>query len=310
MKTVGVYFPDAHLDARKMAALGAAGHTVLGLDCIAPVFSVQHEAAALGCNVDWGSSPDQMPVVRGRLYDVNHEVEIPSDFLDRPSCRVVLEALELLRKDCGREVALVGKVFGPWTLSYHLFGTQEFLILTKDDPERVRGHLRRLKEVTVAFAMAQIEAGADALTLADHATGDLCSPQAYREFLAPIHAELAGRIPCPIVLHICGNTHDRISAIAETGVDCFHYDSRVTNARARSLAGRKMSLMGGVNNPQTLFCGKPSEVEKEVREAIEAGIDIVGPECAVPLLTPLENLKAVARAAASLEGDSCGKAGF
>jgi [methyl-Co(III) methanol-specific corrinoid protein]:coenzyme M methyltransferase len=71
-----------------------------------------------------------------------------------------------------------------------------------------------------------------------------------------------------------------------------------------------MSLMGGVNNPQTLFCGKPSEVEKEVREAIEAGIDIVGPECAVPLLTPLENLKAVARAAASLEGDSCGKAGF
>jgi [methyl-Co(III) methanol-specific corrinoid protein]:coenzyme M methyltransferase len=35
--------------------------------------------------------------------------------------------------------------------------------------------LDKLKEVAVLFGRAQIDAGADALTLPDHATGDLVS---------------------------------------------------------------------------------------------------------------------------------------
>ena len=43
-----------------MAALALAGHTVLGFDVVAPLFSVCHEAAAMGCNVNWGG-PNLMP---------------------------------------------------------------------------------------------------------------------------------------------------------------------------------------------------------------------------------------------------------
>ena len=45
MNEVGVHFPEAHLDAEKMAALAMAGHTVLGFDVVMPLFSVCHEAA-------------------------------------------------------------------------------------------------------------------------------------------------------------------------------------------------------------------------------------------------------------------------
>ena len=41
MDKVGVYFPEAHLDARQMAELAAGGYEILGFDTIAPEFSVQ-----------------------------------------------------------------------------------------------------------------------------------------------------------------------------------------------------------------------------------------------------------------------------
>ncbi len=107
-------------------------------------------------------------------------------------------------------------MFGPWTLGYHVFGVEPFLMATLLEPDAVRRALRKLIEVTVAFGNAQVDAGADALTLADHCTRDLCSPTAYRDFLQELHHELHERIRCPIVLHICGNTADRLGYIRST----------------------------------------------------------------------------------------------
>jgi len=60
MAETGVTFPEGHLHAEKMADLAMAGHTILGFDVVMPLFSVCHEAAAMGCNVNWGG-PDMMP---------------------------------------------------------------------------------------------------------------------------------------------------------------------------------------------------------------------------------------------------------
>ena len=49
----------------------------------------------------------------------------------------------------------------------------------------------------------------------------------------------------------------------------------------------------GINN-YTLLRGTPEEVAAQRDAAIAAGIDVVGPECAIPLTTPLRNLKAIA----------------
>jgi [methyl-Co(III) methanol-specific corrinoid protein]:coenzyme M methyltransferase len=191
----------------------------------------------------------------------------------------------------GDEAAVVGKVFGPWTLGYHVFGVEEFLVNTLLKPDAVKRRMRELVEVTVAFARAQIEAGADALCLGDHATRDLCSPEAYRDFLAETHAELAERIGCPIVLHICGDTSDRIKYIRETGVACFHFDSKVPTARARELAGGKMALMGGTSNLRVIRTGTEEEIVADVAEKVRYGIEVIGPECAVPLDAPWRNMR-------------------
>jgi [methyl-Co(III) methanol-specific corrinoid protein]:coenzyme M methyltransferase len=293
MRETGAFFPQAHLDVETMARLAIGGHTVLGLDMVMPLFSVCHEAAALGCNVDWGAV-DAMPDCGKPIWSRAEDVRIPSDFLMHPSCQTPLKAISLLKKRLGSAAAVCGKVFGSWTLGYHLFGVENFLIGTIDDAGQTRKIIENLLPATVAFAKAQIDAGADCITLADHATRDLCSPEAYREFVMPLHTRLAELIPAPVILHICGNTSDRVGMIAQTGLSCFHWDTKTgPPAEMRRLAGQTLSLMGGVSN-LLLLNGKPDEVTAQARRAAEGGIDIVGPECAIPLCTPLANLKAIA----------------
>jgi [methyl-Co(III) methanol-specific corrinoid protein]:coenzyme M methyltransferase len=291
MRQVGVFFPEAHLNAEQMAALAAAGHTVLGLDNVAPLFSVWHESAAMGCQVDWGTR-GRMPDCRYPLYDsITDDITIPDDVLDHPACQVPLQGIRLLRQRLGGEVAIVGKVFGPWTLGYHMFGVEEFLISTILNRDALRKAIASLRELIVRFGVAQIEAGADALCLADHATRDLCSPLNYRDFLMEVHRELNQRLACPLILHICGDTSDRIPYIKQTGIACFHFDSKVPAREARRLAGKQLALMGGTSNLEVIRRGTPERIRADAAEKIASGIDIIGPECAVPLDAPYRNIR-------------------
>jgi [methyl-Co(III) methanol-specific corrinoid protein]:coenzyme M methyltransferase len=296
MEKTGVFFPDAHLDPKKMAELAAGGYEVLGFDSIMPEFSVQQEAAALGCAVDWGS-PTMMPDAKTHPVKEVTQLVIPKNLLEKPSMKVVLDALELLRKNYGSHVGIIGKVMGPWTLSYHMSGVQDFLLWSLTDPDKVRGLLDRLKEVTITFARAQLQAGADVVVVADHATGDLVSPKTYQDFLLPIHQEINQRIGGPTILHLCGNCSDRLRLFVEAGFDAYHFEWQVDAKMAVQVVNREMSLIGNIANKDVLFGGTPEDVHQQVRYSMEAGVDILAPECAVPLQTPLANLKAIVDAA-------------
>jgi [methyl-Co(III) methanol-specific corrinoid protein]:coenzyme M methyltransferase len=211
--------------------------------------------------------------------------------------RVVLEALSVLRRHVGGKAAIVGKVMGPWTLAYHLAGTQNFLLqVGLGEKDKVNRMLRQLMPVTIAFARAQFQAGADAVVLADHATGSLVGGYHYQEYLLPIHQEMTALIEGPLILHVCGNCLDRLELFADAGFDAYHFEWQVDARVAVQKVGQRLCLVGNVNNPQTLLQGTPEDVRRQVRYAIEAGVNIIAPECAIPLTTPLENLKALVAA--------------
>jgi [methyl-Co(III) methanol-specific corrinoid protein]:coenzyme M methyltransferase len=296
MRMVNAWFPEAHSNPEVMARLAAAGHEILGFDTVMPVFSVVQEAAALGCQIDWGDQ-DNMPTVRTHPFAETASFRLAEGWLEAPSIQVVLQALRLLRQRLGDRVAIVGKVMGPWTLSYHMMGVEEFLITTKLDPARSLGSMQALKNVTLTFARAQIQAGADIICLADHATGGMISPSMYRDMLLPLHQEIFAAIGAPSVLHCCGNTTDRVKFFAESGVDCFHFESQVNLETAVAAARGKMTLMGNINNPTLLLTGSRTDVLRACRQAIDGGVQILSPECAVPLYTPIQNLQALVEAA-------------
>ena len=73
----------------------------------------------------------------------------------------------------------------------------------------------------------------------------------------------------------------------------YHFES--ANAPEKMVEGAegKIRLAGNINNPQILMQKGPEEVRQEVQRAIDAGVDIIAPECAVPLQTPVRNLKTI-----------------
>jgi uroporphyrinogen-III decarboxylase len=108
-----------------------------------------------------------------------------------------------------------------------------------------------------------------------------------------------GRYPCSsTVLHCCGNTTDRVRYFAQAGFDCYHFESQVNIQSAITDAGR-MALMGNINNPEILFRGTTEQVAAACAGALRAGMAILAPECAVPLTTPLENLRVLVKVAES-----------
>jgi MtaA/CmuA family methyltransferase len=157
--------------------------------------------------------------------------------------------------------------------------------------------LRQLMPVTIAFANAQFTAGADIVVIADHATRNLVGPHHYQEYLLPIHQELTAQVGGPIILHVCGNCSDRLELFAQTGMDAYHFEWQVDSKEAVRRIGDKLSLVGNVNNPRALLQGTAADVYQQARYAIEAGVNIIGPECAIPLTTPIENLRAIVEAA-------------
>ena len=179
---------------------------------------------------------------------------------------------------------------GPWTLAYHVFGVERFLLMSIDDPDETLRTLHKLKEISVLFGEAQIDAGADVLTFPDHATGDLVSGAYYDKFLLEIHQEMVERLPVPLILHICGKTTDRMDGIARSNMAAFHFDSKNDPQESMDIVDGRIALVGNINNPVTLYSKGPEEVREEVFRAMDAGVDMIAPECAIPLATKLENL--------------------
>jgi len=111
----------------------------------------------------------------------------------------------------------------------------------------------------------------------------------------PVHKKILNKLldrQGPIILHACGRTIDRIAYFSEAGFDAFHFDSRNDINTAIKEAG-DMLLTGCVNNPKVLFSGTVSDVVKQTREILDAGIRLVSPECAVPCAVSNENLRAI-----------------
>jgi [methyl-Co(III) methanol-specific corrinoid protein]:coenzyme M methyltransferase len=295
MEASDAWFPEAHLDAEKMARLAATAHDILGMDTIMPVFHSQLEAAALDAKTEWAEK-DNWPSTSEPTIDDPDQVRIPDDFLDRPTMAAATGAIRRLRQRYP-DVGIVGKVYGPWSVGYALVGIENFLIDVMLDPDRIKRYLDRILPACLMSARAQFEAGADAVMWCDHTTGDLCRAETYRDFLLEMHQRISAEMGGPSVFHCCGKTIDRVDYFAEAGWDVFHFESQVDAREARAIAGDRISLFGNLNNPTLLYQGTAEDVYRACWELLDAGVDGLAPEGSVPLVTKKDRLQAINQAA-------------
>ena len=291
---IGYFFPEAHHNAEVMTELALANHTVCGTDAVFPIFGAgTQEAGALGCTIDWGD-PDNLPAILDFIWEDPEDIVVPDDYLERLEIKTTLDSIRMLREELGDRVAIIGKTHGPWTLGYHLFGIQNFLMDTFRDPPKVHAILAGLKELQLTYAKAQIEAGIDVLQISNHITADLVRPDAYTTYLLKVDREIADEISVPIMLHCCGYTLDRIELFNKNGWAGYNFES--ANDAREMRAKATMCLVGNINNPLSILQGTPEDVEREAFYALNAGVDILAPECAVPVNGKLKNVIAIREA--------------
>ncbi len=301
MEKVGAFWPDGHEKGEVMAKQALAAYTVLGFDAVRVPFCQTFEAVALGCI----RKPGKIREIEGipgidhpPPYKIDDTPEFPADFLSRGYIPELLKAVEILKKEVGDEVPVVGGIIGPFTIAGSLLDSVPLLKATFKAPEKIRPFLDVGEKAGTALAKAMIDAGADIISIEDMtASPELIAPKTYRDYELEYQRKQIDAIPVPTILHICGNVDKIVEWMGQTHPTIISLEPKADTRLARQKCGPDMVLMGGVDTATTLFMKDAETVKEGCEELIEDGIQILAPGCAVAPGTPLENLLAMVETA-------------
>ncbi len=295
MAKTQAFWPDAHSDPEKMAALGVSLYRLAGLEAARIPFCLTVQAEAIGCAVNLGKD-DRPPAVVAHLQAQIDQLALPQDYLGRGRIPTVIRATELLRSRYPDLPVMVG-MEGPFTLAGHLVGIERFMLMTIRQRETVMNVVDTCTKASVEYARALIDAGADVIVPCDpSASPELMSPKDFSSMVKPKLQELAQAISKRGgigVLHICGRVQRIMKDMAETGFDSLSIEEKVDLSAAKALIGPKPTLVGNVSAANTLFLGRPEQVREEAKKALAAGVDVLAPGCGIAPRTPLENIRAL-----------------
>jgi uroporphyrinogen decarboxylase len=191
----------------------------------------------------------------------------PGDFL----------MLQYLIHTMGKDVAHFFAIPGPFRFSWQLRGGMEHLLLDYMKRPEMALDLARITTDFSKQAMGMAaDAGADVIALeGDLAfnTGPLMSPDQYRKFLKPFHAEIVefchGR-GMKIIKHTDGDYWKILDDMVEVGFDGIHpfQPQCMDIGEAKAHLQGKTAVVGNIDCSFLLPFGTEEEVEASVRDTI------------------------------------------
>jgi uroporphyrinogen decarboxylase len=297
-----VYNPDKAAQALADAAYD------FGYDCVIIDFDTCALAEAMGAKIVFeGEAPARIEAPAVKSVEDVKNIPIPD-----PACggRLPLwvETTRLLRKKVGGELAVMGRADqGPFGLLGLLYDTQDFMMALAD-PEKegdIFAALDVCARAGVAFAKAQIEAGADMTSIGDGMAGEsLISPEMYRKFAQPYEKKYKEMLGAGLLsLHICGKSNNIIEGMIDTGADILELDHYNDLDRTFATINGRCCVFGNIDPSGVLCYGSRRDVMEKCRGAIMTARRhqarfVLCPGCLIMANTPPENVRAMAEAAA------------
>jgi uroporphyrinogen decarboxylase len=208
-----------------------------------------------------------------------------------------LEAIRLFRQRAGGEVPIMGWVEGALAEAADLRGVSSLMLDFYDRPGWLEELLEKCAEVEIAFARAQVEAGADIIGLGD-AIASQVSPALYEQYALPYEQRIFAAVHelgALTRLHICGNTTKILPLMATSGADIIDIDWMVDMAAAAAAFGDKV-VCGNFDPLAIMLRGTPEQVRQATARCVELGgtRSFSAAGCEIPDETPHENLLAQA----------------
>jgi uroporphyrinogen decarboxylase len=303
---IGAPLSRYYQDYRVLCAANFAVQEAFALDILQAISDPYRETADFGAEILFPE--DALPLSKRPL------LAEPDDLrrLGRPNPAAGrrmsdrLEAIRLFREQRGGEVPIMGWVEGALAEAADLRDVSTLMTDLVDRPEWVTELLEHVTEVAVAFARAQVAAGADIIGLGD-AVASQVSRRAYRRFAQPYEQRIFAAVHemgALARLHICGDTTHLLADMAETGADIIDVDWMVDMRRAAEAFGDRAAVCGNQDPVAVMLQGTPETVYAATRACMAAGgprcINAAG--CEIPDGTPDANLLAQARALAGERG--------
>ena len=192
----------------------------------------------------------------------------------------VTEAVRLLVAELG-EVPLIGFAGAPFTLASYLVegGPSKDYARTKtlmvSRPDVWHDLCARLAQISAAFLVAQVEAGAQAVQLFDSWVGSLSAAD-YTAYVKPHSAavlEAIGRLGVPRI-HFGVGTGELLVELATAGADVVGVDWRIGLDEASRRLGGRYAVQGNLD-PALLAAPWPVVAER-VRAVVAAGSHALG----------------------------------
>lgn len=220
--------------------------------------------------------------------------------------QTIKEAYGIVRAKLGGEYSVALTAWGPFTLGARLIGEEFMMKALYRNPLFVEKVLSVALEILMRFCNSLLTSNSlDVILLGEPtASGDLISKRQFEQFVLPRIKEFTGWAKikgAKTIIHICGNTTDRLDLYPLTGADCISLDHKTDMSKARELLHGKICFAGNIDPVKVLLNGTVKEVEDTCRKVIKtAGIHggfILMPGCDIPPAVPYENIQQFMRTA-------------
>jgi len=157
------------------------------------------------------------------------------------------------------------------------------------------------EEVVYRYAIAQSEQGAHITSIGESLSGpDVTSPKMYKEYEWSYAKHLTERLKgknIPLAYHICGNATRIVGDMTETGAAVLELDYKCNLQKIKQATQGKTTILGVIDPSGVLALGTTDLVVEKVKEELNVlapgGGLILGPGCALPSITPPENIHAL-----------------
>jgi MtaA/CmuA family methyltransferase len=296
-----------YLDYRVLADANAAVQRDFHLDLLQAISDPYRETADLGSPISFPE--DGLPVREG-AWLLGDEDIAALQAPDPGSGRRMsdrLEAIRLMKERAGGEIPVMGWVEGALAQAADVYGFSEVLLAPFDRGEWLGDLLEFCCEVEIAFARAQVAAGADIIGLGD-AIGSQVSKEMYAQYALPYEQRIFAAVKemgALSRLHICGNTTHLLPLMSQSGADIIDIDWMVDMGQAAEAFGPDIAVCGNQDPVAVMLNGTPDLVREKVRGCMAQGgancISTAG--CEIPDGTPAANLLAQAEVLAELGQD-------
>lgn len=305
IKDYGSTFQELSLNAEKMADMCVTEAERIRSDAVYVGSGYNNfHASALGKDFGVGIKYREIGAPDLTAHFVNSEEDIAKlrieDVHKDPVVQTVLEATRKVKEKIGKKYLVTMTCWGPFTLAARFVGEEAFMKYTFKKPAFVEKMGDFCADLLIHLYEPLVTDGTlECLSIADPtASGDLINPKQMERFAVPPLKKIsdwAKSRGVHTILHICGNTSDRLDMFPRTGCSVIFFDQKVDIAKAKEALSGKMCFGGNIAPVHVLLNKTADEVEQACKEVIEiAGKDggfILVPGCDIPPTIPYENLK-------------------